>query len=84
MTSPFLYIGPGMSAGAIVLILLIGALVLFSLGYIVYLRIKRMGKKKKNLMNPDRKTFSTSTPTSTESSPGGGGPPGSPSGGGAY
>ncbi|QNR25764.1 MULTISPECIES: hypothetical protein [Croceimicrobium] len=47
MTSPFLYIGPGMSAGAIVLILLIGALVLFSLGYIVYLRIKRMGKKKK-------------------------------------
>lgn len=46
MITPLLYIGPGMSVGAIVLVLLIGGLVLFSLGYIVYLRIKRMGKKK--------------------------------------
>lgn len=44
--TPFLYIGPGMGTGAIVLVLLIGGLVLFSLGYIVYLRIKRLGKKK--------------------------------------
>lgn len=46
MIAPLLYIGPGMSLGAIVLILLIGGLVLFSLGYIIYLRIKRWSKKK--------------------------------------
>ncbi len=48
MIAPLLYIGPGMGAGAIVLILLIGALVLFSLGFIIYLRVKRLGKKKKD------------------------------------
>jgi hypothetical protein len=41
-----LYIGPGMGTGALILVFLIGALVLFSLGYIVYLRLKRMGKRK--------------------------------------
>ncbi|MCR9152732.1 MAG: hypothetical protein ACPGVV_02170 [Croceimicrobium sp.] len=46
MIAPLLYIGPGMGTGAIILVLLIGALVLFSLGYIIYLRIKRLGKKK--------------------------------------
>jgi len=34
---------------------------------------RKKRKTKKNLMNQGRKTFSTSTPTSTESSPGGGG-----------
>lgn len=46
MIAPLLYIGPGMGTGAIVLVLLIGGLVLFSLGYILYLRIKRMVRKK--------------------------------------
>lgn len=47
MIQSFLYIGPGMGTGAIILVLLIAALVLFSLGYIVYLRLKRLGKKNK-------------------------------------
>lgn len=47
MIETLLYIGPGMGTGALILVFLIGALVLFSLGYIVYLRIKRLGKKNK-------------------------------------
>ena len=41
-----LYIGPGMGLGGIVLIFLIVGLVVFSLGYIVWLKIKSYRKKK--------------------------------------
>jgi TM2 domain-containing membrane protein YozV len=36
-----------MGVGTIILVLLIGGLVLFSLGYIIWLRLKQMTKKKK-------------------------------------
>jgi uncharacterized membrane protein YidH (DUF202 family) len=40
-----LYIGPSMGAGAIVLTLIIGGIVVASLGYIVWLRVKKFLKK---------------------------------------
>lgn len=46
MTNSLLYIGPGLGAGTIVLILVIGAIVLFSFGYIIWLRVKKIFKKK--------------------------------------
>lgn len=44
--SSFLYIGPGLGVGAIVLIFLIGGIVLFAFGYIIWLKLKRFFKKK--------------------------------------
>lgn len=46
MSAPFLYIGPGLGTGTIVLILLISGLVFFSFGYIIWIRIKQRFKKK--------------------------------------
>lgn len=45
MTSLFLYIGPGMGVGTLILVLLISAIVLLAVGYTVWARIKRIFKK---------------------------------------
>ena len=42
-----LYIGPGLGLGSIVLIFAIGVLVIFSFGYIIWLKIKKRFKNKK-------------------------------------
>ncbi|MGB0432005.1 MAG: hypothetical protein ACPGLV_16140 [Bacteroidia bacterium] len=47
MLNPLLYIGPGLGAGTIALVLIIGAIVLFAFGYIVWYRVKHFFKKKK-------------------------------------
>jgi hypothetical protein len=44
--SSLLYIGPGLGVGTIVLILVIGGIVLFSFGYIIWLKAKKFFKKK--------------------------------------
>ena len=44
--SSLLYIGPGLGLGTIVLILVIGGIVLFSFGYIIWLKAKKFFKKK--------------------------------------
>jgi TM2 domain-containing membrane protein YozV len=41
-----LYIGPGLGIGTIILIFLIGGIVVFAFGYIIWMRIKRLFKKK--------------------------------------
>lgn len=46
--SSLLYIGPGLGVGTIVLILVIGGIVLFSFGYIIWLKAKKFFKKKNN------------------------------------
>ncbi|MCE2495398.1 MAG: hypothetical protein J4F31_02280 [Flavobacteriales bacterium] len=46
MSTPYLYIGPGLGVGTVVLILIIGGIVLFSFGYIIWIRIKRRFRKK--------------------------------------
>jgi TM2 domain-containing membrane protein YozV len=46
MSTPLLYIGPGMGIGTIVLVLIIGGIVLFSFGYIIYMKLKRRFRKK--------------------------------------
>ncbi len=43
-----LYIGPGLGAGTIILIFVIGGIVLFSFGYIFWARLKRLFGKKKD------------------------------------
>ena len=43
----FLYIGPGMGAGAIALTLIIGGIVAFAFGYIIWHNVKKIFKKKK-------------------------------------
>jgi hypothetical protein len=45
MISQLLYIGPGLGVGSLILIFLIGAIVIFSLGFIIYLKAKRFFKK---------------------------------------
>lgn len=45
--SNLLYIGPGLGVGTIVLIFVIGGIVLFSFGYILWLKLRRFFKKKK-------------------------------------
>jgi len=47
MLSIPLYIGPGLGLGTIILILVIGGIVLFSFGYIIWLKTKKYFKKKK-------------------------------------
>jgi TM2 domain-containing membrane protein YozV len=42
-----LYIGPGMGLGTIILVFVIGGIVLFSFGYIIWLKLKRFFKKDK-------------------------------------
>ena len=46
MSTALLYIGPGMGIGTIVLVLIIGGIVLFSFGYIIYMKLKRRFRKK--------------------------------------
>lgn len=46
MMHALLYIGPGLGLGTIVLILIIAGIVLFSFGYIIWLRTKKFFKKK--------------------------------------
>lgn len=46
MSTPFLYIGPGMGIGTIILIFIIGGIVLFSFGYIIWIKLKRRFRKK--------------------------------------
>ncbi len=41
-----LYIGPGLGVGTIILIFVIGGMVVFAFGYIIWLKIKRFFKKK--------------------------------------
>ena len=41
-----LYIGPGLGIGTIILIFIIGGIVVFAFGYIFWLKIKNMFKKK--------------------------------------
>lgn len=45
--SSLLYIGPGMGLGTIILVFVIGFIVLFSFGYIIWLKLKRFFKKDK-------------------------------------
>lgn len=47
MTTTFLYIGPGLGAGGLILVGLILLLVVASIGYLVYYRIKRAFRNKK-------------------------------------
>jgi len=47
MAASLLYIGPGLGAGTIILIFVIGGIVLFAFGFIFWLRIKKLFKKKK-------------------------------------
>jgi len=47
MMNSFLYIGPGMGVGTIVLMFVIGGIVLFSFIYVFWLKIKRFLRKKK-------------------------------------
>lgn len=48
MISTLLYIGPGLSVGGLILVGIILLLVLVSIGYLVYYRIKRAVRKNKN------------------------------------
>jgi hypothetical protein len=41
-----LYIGPGLGIGTIILIFIIGGIVIFSFGYILWLKINKFFKKK--------------------------------------
>jgi TM2 domain-containing membrane protein YozV len=41
-----MYIGPGMGIGTIILIFVIGGIVLFSFGYILWLKLKKFFKGK--------------------------------------
>lgn len=41
-----LYIGPGLGIGTIVLIFVIGGIVLFAFGFIFWLRIRKIFRKK--------------------------------------
>lgn len=43
----FLYIGPGLGVGTIILIFLIGGIVLFAFGYIIWMKLKGIFRKKK-------------------------------------
>lgn len=45
--SSLLYIGPGMGVGTIILVFVIGGIVLFSFGYIIWLKLKRFFNKDK-------------------------------------
>lgn len=42
-----LYIGPGMGIGTIILMFIIGGIVLFAFGYIIWLKTRRLFRKKK-------------------------------------
>jgi TM2 domain-containing membrane protein YozV len=44
--SNLLYIGPGLGIGTIILVFIIGGIVLFSFGYIFWLKVRRLFKKK--------------------------------------
>ncbi|MDX8338265.1 hypothetical protein SLH46_03650 [Draconibacterium sp. IB214405] len=44
--SNLLYIGPGLGIGTIVLMFIIGGIVLFAFGYIFWIKIKQLFKKK--------------------------------------
>jgi hypothetical protein len=44
--SNLLYIGPGLGIGTIILIFVISAIVLFSFGYIFWLKIRKLFKRK--------------------------------------
>lgn len=46
MTTPFMYIGPGLGVGAGILIVLVLLLILGSFGYLIWYRIKRATRKK--------------------------------------
>lgn len=41
-----LYIGPGLGIGTIILIFIISGIVVFAFGYILWLKIKKIFKKK--------------------------------------
>lgn len=43
----FLYIGPGMGVGTMILVFLIAGIVLFAFGYIIWHKIKKIFKKDK-------------------------------------
>ena len=43
-----LYIGPGLGIGTIVLIFIIGGIVLFAFGYIIWLKVRKFFRKKDN------------------------------------
>lgn len=43
----FLYIGPGMGVGTMILVFLIAGIVLFAFGYIIWHKVKKIFKKKK-------------------------------------
>ena len=45
MVLSFLYIGPGMGVGTLILVLLISGIVLLALGYTLWSRFKRIFKK---------------------------------------
>ena len=42
------YIGPGMGIGSVILFLLIGGIVLFAFGFIFWIKLKNIFKKKKS------------------------------------
>jgi TM2 domain-containing membrane protein YozV len=49
-----LYIGPGLGAGTLILVLIIGGIVLFSLGYIIWFRVKRFFNRKNKTSESDK------------------------------
>jgi uncharacterized membrane protein YidH (DUF202 family) len=48
MIPSFLYIGPGMGAGTLALVIGIFAIVVLAFGYIVWYKVKRLLTKKKD------------------------------------
>jgi len=46
MTTPLLYIGPGLGLGAGILIAIVLLLIIASFGYLIWYRIKRATRKK--------------------------------------
>jgi len=46
ISNSLFYIGPGMGAGTMILVLVIAAIVVFSIGYIIWLKAKKLFKKK--------------------------------------
>ncbi|MEJ6738895.1 MAG: hypothetical protein QNK62_07685 [Cryomorphaceae bacterium] len=45
METPFLYIGPGMGVGTLILVVLIVGIVVLALGYILWAKVKRFFKR---------------------------------------
>lgn len=47
MMANLLYIGPGLGVGTIILIFVIGGIVVFAFGYIIWLKVRSFLRKRK-------------------------------------